>query len=92
MRNSSLCSYLAAPVTALLVGMLLGTFPDRSNALRMIGSSYALPVAISVLVAKYIQGDWDEGYTWNLWADLTYWVVVISAALSGVAMGRGAIA
>lgn len=40
---------------------------------------YIVPIIVALLV-KYIQGDWDHGYTWSL-SDVFYWITIILTSL-----------
>lgn len=38
-------------------------------------SKYVVPIIVAFL-AKYVLGDWDEGYAWSV-HDLSYWGVIL---------------
>ena len=38
-------------------------------------SQYVVPIIVALL-AKYILGDWDEGYAWSVY-DLSYWGLIL---------------
>ena len=45
-------------------------------------SKLIVPVIVGLL-AKYVLGDWDEGYVWSV-QDLLYWGMVISVSYTTI--------
>ena len=50
---------------------ILSLFKNNSNFSKL----YVIPLIVAAL-AKYIIGDFDEGYQWTV-SDVVYWIVII---------------
>jgi len=67
---------LVTVIFSICISLVLVNIENRSNL-----SSFIIIPLLTMLITKYVLGDWDMGFQWTI-LDMFYWISIIFTSYS----------